>query len=73
MNTLTIADKAHLIEEAYRLAQSGDISYDIPFNLTKQMKDEVEYIPWSVVATMLQELNIYLANSDVYTEYKVYV
>ncbi|GJQ82073.1 hypothetical protein Trydic_g6945 [Trypoxylus dichotomus] len=71
--SLSIADKTHLLEEAFRLAESGDISYEIPLNLSLSMKNEIEYIPWTVISTMIGELNAYLASSTVYDDFKNYV
>ncbi|KAI4459362.1 protease m1 zinc metalloprotease [Holotrichia oblita] len=71
--TLSIADRAHLLEEVFRLAHSNDITYAVALNLSKYMKDETDFIPWNVMSTMMHELNIYLATSSVYPDFKIFV
>ncbi|KRT86161.1 Peptidase, partial [Oryctes borbonicus] len=66
---LEIADQTHLLEEAFRLAESGDISYEIPLNLSLYMKNEDGYIPWSVMYTMLGALDVYLSSSADFRNY----
>lgn len=73
IGSLSVADKAHLLEEAFRLAQSNDITYAIALNLSTYMKEEIEFIPWSVLSTMMFELNVYLASSSIYSDFKVLI
>lgn len=73
INELSIADRAHLLEETFRIAEASQISYDIPLNLSKYMREEMEYLPWAVAQTMLTELKTYLLSSKSFTDYKQYV
>ncbi|KAK9884995.1 hypothetical protein WA026_009224 [Henosepilachna vigintioctopunctata] len=73
MNELPISDRTHLLEEAFSIAMSGEISYDIPLELTKYLKNENNYAPWKAASTDL--LNIYklLQSTKYVQQYKNYV
>nr|XP_022919548.1 glutamyl aminopeptidase-like isoform X1 [Onthophagus taurus] len=66
-------DRTHLIEETFRLAESGHISYNIPLDLSKKMADERDYVPWSAFSTVVGEVMRFLQNSNVYTNLQEYV
>lgn len=67
----TTADKTHLLEETFRLAESGELSYDRPLALTNYLKEEINYIPWSVASTMLNQIKLYLGSSEYLADFKV--
>lgn len=39
-------NRAALIDDAFDLARSGALTYDIPLGITKYLKNELEYVPW---------------------------
>lgn len=47
----SVSDKAHLLEESFSIAQSGELSYEIPLKFTKYLVKEINYVPWSVIAS----------------------
>jgi len=49
MNThqvFTTKDRAHLINDAFSLAESGHVPYSVPLSMTKYLKKEKSLIPW---------------------------
>lgn len=69
ISTMTIADKAHLLEESFSIAatgQPGEIGYDVPLSLTKYLSTELNFIPWSVGVFELEAMLKYLYNSKYY-------
>lgn len=44
-------NRAALIDDAFTLARRGTISYDTALDLTKYLKDELDYIPWEAALT----------------------
>jgi glutamyl aminopeptidase len=49
----SVSDKAHLLEESFSIAQSGELSYEIPLKFTKYLVEEINYVPWSVASSKL--------------------
>ncbi|RZC34917.1 glutamyl aminopeptidase [Asbolus verrucosus] len=70
---LSVSDRTHLLEESFSIAESGDLSYKIPLELTKYLVNETNYIPWSVASSELQELAKYLQTSEFESDFKAYV
>ena len=68
---MEITDRTHLIEETFRLAESGELSYDIPLNLTKELDEETHYIPLSALSKVLKEIKLYLSSSQYLAQFQV--
>ncbi|KAJ8956778.1 hypothetical protein NQ314_006653 [Rhamnusium bicolor] len=62
-NSLSISDRTHLLEESFSIAEAGQLSYEIPLDLTKNLITEIEYTPWSVASSKLQTILRYLSGS----------
>ncbi|XP_044761271.1 glutamyl aminopeptidase isoform X3 [Coccinella septempunctata] len=73
MLELPVSDRTHLLEEAFSIASSGQLSYEIPLELTKYLKDETNYTPWEVASSKLLELLKLLKSSRKEQELKHYV
>ena len=43
---LSTKDRAHLLNDAFSLAESGHVPYSIPLAMTKYLKKEQSLIPW---------------------------
>lgn len=61
------------MNDAFALADSTMLSYSTAMKLTKYLKDEREYVPWSVAAAKFASLKQLLMFTDIYTEFKKYV
>lgn len=68
---MSISDKTHLLEESFRIAEAGQLKYDIPLNMALYLKNENNYVPWSVASTVLTEIKNYLTTSEQLAQYKV--
>lgn len=66
------ADRAHLISDAFALADAGQLNYSIALNLTKYLSKEMEYVPWSVAISRLINIRNRLYNTDKYYEFLVF-
>ncbi|CAG2104288.1 unnamed protein product, partial [Medioppia subpectinata] len=60
---LSPLDRSELINDAFYLARSGRLDYDIALDLSKYLKAEDSLIPWTTAQTMLGFLKN-LINSD---------
>nr|CAD7433373.1 unnamed protein product [Timema monikensis] len=74
-NTLSLEtpDRAHLLDDAFKLADSGLLDYKIALNLTGYLGNETEYIPWSVAATNFGFLRKMLSGTITYPKLRKYV
>lgn len=62
--SLSSSDRTHIIEETFSIAEAGQLSYEIPLELTKKLADERDYTPWSVAYTKLSSILNYLSGSN---------
>lgn len=54
--TLSIANRGHLINDAFSLAEATILPYETALNLTSYLTKETQYVPWSVASTNLLNL-----------------
>ncbi|KAL3279074.1 hypothetical protein HHI36_016588 [Cryptolaemus montrouzieri] len=73
MLELPISDRTHLLEEAFSIASSGELSFKIPLELTKYLKDEINYAPWEVASTELLRTLKLLKSSSYEHQFKEYI
>ncbi|XP_039964988.1 uncharacterized protein LOC120777590 [Bactrocera tryoni] len=71
-STFSRGDRAHLLNDAFSLADATQLSYDIALDLTKYLVNERDYIPWRVVVTKLLSLKSALMYSETYINFKQY-
>lgn len=70
-NTIPAINRVLLIENSMDLANTGYISYDIPFDLLSYLKHEDEYLPWKTALAKLNYISNVLERSSVYGAFKV--
>ncbi|XP_037945830.1 glutamyl aminopeptidase-like [Teleopsis dalmanni] len=70
--TFSIADRAHLLNDVFALADANQLSYDIALDMTKYLEKENDFVPWYVAATKLQSLQVSLRYTDAYIDYLAY-
>nr|CAD7266751.1 unnamed protein product [Timema shepardi] len=71
--SLETPDRAHLLDDAFKLADSGLLDYKIALNLTGYLGNETEYVPWSVAATNFGFLRKMLSGTITYPKLRKYV
>lgn len=67
-----IADRAHLLNDVFALADANLVSYDIALDMTKYLAKESDFVPWYVAATKLQALQGNLMQTEIYVDYLKY-
>lgn len=65
-------DRAHLLNDAFALADSTQLPYATAFELTRYLDKETDYVPWSVAASRLTSLKRTLYYTSTYAKYKKY-
>ena len=66
METFNPADRASLLNDAFSLAESGHLGYDIPVLMTAYLKKEQSLIPWETVYKSLEKIRALLEGTKVY-------
>ncbi|KAH8409848.1 hypothetical protein KR222_009894, partial [Zaprionus bogoriensis] len=67
-----IADRAHLLNDAFALADASQLSYTVPLEMTAYLANEQDFVPWYVAASKLQTLKNTLMYTESYASYLSY-
>lgn len=59
-----MVDRGHLLNDVFSLAEATQVNYATALQLTSYLKNEPDYVPWSVASSELNGLK----NSLYYTE-----
>lgn len=62
--SLSTSDRTHLLEEAFSIAEAGQLNYNTPLEFTKKLTNELDYTPWSVAYSKLSTILNYLRGSN---------
>merc|ERR1719244_2251525 len=49
-------DRASLLNDAFSLAESGQLSYSVPLDMTRYLEQETHLVPWDTVYDQLVAL-----------------
>lgn len=66
-----VLNRAQLIDDAFSLAKSKHLSYDIAIKLISYIKNEREYVPWASFLTHADDLNRLFDNTAQHNTFKV--
>ncbi|XP_017484575.1 PREDICTED: glutamyl aminopeptidase-like [Rhagoletis zephyria] len=66
------ADRAHLINDAFSLADASQLDYSIALNLVLYLEKELDYVPWSVASSRLLDISNLLYYTDSYRDFVVF-
>lgn len=69
---MTISDRASLLNDAFNLADATQLPYNIAFDMTKYLSNELEYVPWYTVTNKMKTIrNLLYFQSDVFPLFRV--
>jgi len=66
-------NRAQLIDDAFNLARSGVIDYEIALNLTQYLEKEEEYVPWSTATRVLGYIDSMLIRTEIYGSWRKFM
>lgn len=72
-NTISLANRAQLIDDAMDLAWTGEQQYGIAFAMINYLRQEVEYIPWKSALSNLNAINRLLKRTPIYGVFRSYI
>lgn len=70
-NDFSTADRAHLLNDAFSLAEATQLDYEVALNLTRYLANETENVPWSVAATKLSGIRKLMSQTENYSKFLV--
>ena len=62
-----------MINDAFSLAESGQVPYSVPLSMTKYLKKEKSLIPWESAYDKINTMGRLLQNSPSYSLFRKYV
>lgn len=64
-------DRTHLFEDAFSLAEAGELDYAVALNMTLYLSSEKHFSPWSVVANKIKTIDKLLSSTAIASKYQV--
>ena len=59
-------DRAHLINDAFSLAESGHVDYSVPLTMTRYLSLESDLVPWRAAYRALTRVESRIRDTEVY-------
>lgn len=72
IESMSVLDRAHLLNDVFSLAEAQQVSYDIALEMTKYLKKETHFVPWDVVSNKLKTIRNLLYYTELYPLFKNY-
>lgn len=72
IESMSVLDRAHLLNDAFSLAEAQQVSYEIALEMTKYLKNETHFVPWDVVSNKLKTIRNLLYYTELYPQFKNY-
>ncbi|XP_031783197.1 glutamyl aminopeptidase isoform X1 [Nasonia vitripennis] len=69
----SVADRTHLLEDAFSLADAGLLDYATALNITLYLGNEKHFSPWYVANNKVRAIDMLLSSTDISTRFREYV
>ncbi|XP_052261394.1 aminopeptidase N-like isoform X2 [Dreissena polymorpha] len=66
-------NRAQIINDAWSLAQSGDLAMEVALQTTNYLDKEREYVPWAAASSQLSFVNSMLARHPLYGSFRKFM
>jgi aminopeptidase N len=66
-------NRGQLVDDAFNLARSGHIDYDVVLELIEFLNEEIDYLPWSPANIGLKYMKQMLTSSVHFEEFQIFV
>lgn len=71
LHVMSTVDRAHLLNDAFSLADATQLSFSVPLNLSKFLANERSFVPWRVAATRLKSIKGLLYYTELFPQFRV--
>ncbi|KAI5638669.1 peptidase family m1 domain-containing protein [Phthorimaea operculella] len=68
-----VLNRAQIVDDSFNLARNGRLNYTLPFEISRYLVKEKDYIPWGSVNNAFSYLSVVLSGTDVYELYQKYL
>jgi len=72
-SAIHVINRAQILDDAFNLAKSGMLDYEVALSLTAYLGHETEYIPWKAALSGLSYINTMLKRTASYGDFKRYM
>lgn len=72
VDTMSVLDRAHLLNDVFSLAEGGLVPYSIALTMTQYLKNETNFVPWDVASSKLKGIRNLLFYTRYYKDFKSY-
>ncbi|XP_019878515.1 aminopeptidase N isoform X3 [Aethina tumida] len=73
VNIVDTLNRVQLLSDAGDLAFTGDLKYNIFFDLVKYLEREENYLPWKTALGKISKIDSFLEKKPIYDEFKEYM
>ncbi|KAJ8675168.1 hypothetical protein QAD02_010954 [Eretmocerus hayati] len=70
---LSSQDRTHIVEDAFSLADAGELGFDTAMNITLYLGGEKHYSPWYVANNKLRNIDTLLSSTATSSKFRDYV
>ncbi|XP_067993542.1 glutamyl aminopeptidase [Melanerpes formicivorus] len=71
--SLSAADRAGILDDAFSLARAGLVDYAVPLQLTRYLTNETDYLPWHrVISAVTYLANMLEDDQNLYPQFQKY-
>jgi aminopeptidase N len=69
-SVISVINRAQVIDDAFNLAEAGQLDYETALNLTRYLEHETDYIPWESVLTGMEYISSMMSCTSGYGLFK---
>ncbi|XP_076247604.1 aminopeptidase N [Calliopsis andreniformis] len=70
---IPVLTRAKLLHDAWNLAYSGELCFEIALNMTLFLKEERSHVVWEPVFMMIDHIGRRIEGSEIYTKFEAYI
>lgn len=71
-NSMSILDRAHLLNDAFSLAEARELNFEVALDMTRFLNRETSFVPWETGAGKIKSIKNLLYYTPVYTKFRKY-
>ena len=65
-SAISVINRAQIIDDAFNLAEAGQLDYETALNLTRYLKSEMDYVPWKAALSGISYITSMMSHTSGY-------